>query len=90
MAQKFWPGATTLVLSSAMSVRWPANIELCALIAKIGPIYMTSANISGQKPYSLAKAKEVFAGKIKTFYDFGKGSNRPSKIIDVKTGKVYR
>lgn len=90
MAIKVWPGATTLVLSSQVSVRLPDNVKLCNLIKKIGPIYMTSANISGDKPYTLEQAREIFRGKITKFYDFGLGSNKPSTVIDVKTGKVYR
>lgn len=88
-AQKFWPGATTLVLSNELALRMPDKKELCELIEKTGPVYMTSANISGEKPLSLEEAKNTF-NQVKRTYDFGPGSGQASKIIRVEDGEVLR
>jgi tRNA threonylcarbamoyl adenosine modification protein (Sua5/YciO/YrdC/YwlC family) len=61
LAEKFWPGAVTLVLDAShrlplkvtantgrVALRWPKSKVVCALIEETGgPITGTSANISG-------------------------------------------
>ncbi|MBX4209843.1 MAG: Sua5/YciO/YrdC/YwlC family protein [Mollicutes bacterium PWAP] len=89
-AKKYWPGNTTLVFNDDIAIRIPNNNKLIKMIDEIGPIFMTSANISGEKNYSLKKAKKVFKDKITNFYDFGKMSGKSSKIIDIRTGKFLR
>lgn len=88
-AKEHWPGATTLILSENLALRMPGNDGLCRLIQQLGPIWMTSANISGQKPLTFEEAKETFQ-EITQYYDFGKGSGRPSQLINVKTGEVIK
>ena len=89
LADEFWPGATTLILSKTVAVRMPDVLELCNLIKQIGPIYMTSANISGQKENTLEEAKITFPD-VKKYYEFGLGTGVASSIIDVNTKKVLR
>ena len=53
LAERFWPGALTLVLSSStggetQAFRAPDHAVALALIASSGPILATSANISDQ------------------------------------------
>lgn len=67
----------------------PDNKGLLSLIDQMGPIYMTSANYSGQKQLTFEDAKEIFH-EIRRYFDFGTGSGKPSKIIDVRTGEVLR
>lgn len=67
----------------------PNTPGLLKIINNIGPIYMTSANLSGKKALKLKQARKVF-NEITTYYDFGKGSGKPSKIIDLKTGEELR
>ena len=88
LAKKVWPGATTIVVNTSLAVRMPDNKGLLKLINSLGPIYMTSANSSGQKQLSFKEAK-VFFKEITTYYNFGNGSGKESKIIDLD-GKVYR
>ncbi|XP_035205634.1 peptide chain release factor 1-like [Stegodyphus dumicola] len=64
----------------------PNTKVVCSDINKIGPIYMTSANISGEPVLSFEEAIKRF-NIIKKHYNFGEGSNIPSKLIDVKTKK---
>ncbi|MCK5946029.1 MAG: Sua5/YciO/YrdC/YwlC family protein [Mycoplasmataceae bacterium] len=89
MAEEFWPGQTTLALSDKVAVRMPDNLALRDLIIAKGPVYMTSANVSDEKPLGLWEAKEVFY-EVKKFYDFGKGTGKPSAIIRVSDGEVLR
>lgn len=89
LAKEYWPGATTLVLSDTLALRLPDSKELRDLILQLGPVYMTSANISGEPALPLEEAKGAFY-EIKTFYNFGAGSGKPSQIIDVKTGNILR
>ena len=88
-AKKVWPGATTLVLSESVAVRMPDKKGLLNLIDDIGPIYMTSANISGKKQLSFEEAIKEFP-MIERNYNFGVGSGKPSTIIRVEDGKVFR
>lgn len=89
-AKEYWPGATTLILNDELALRMPDNEALCHFILQTGgPIWMTSANISGQKPLTFEEAKETFQ-EIKQFFDFGKGSGRPSQLINVNTGEVIK
>jgi L-threonylcarbamoyladenylate synthase len=51
LAERFWPGALTLVLpgaDSSQAFRAPDHPVALALIAEAGPIFATSANISDQ------------------------------------------
>ena len=88
-AKKYWPGKVSLVISDKLALRIPGNKKLRELIIKKGPVYMTSANISGKKQLSFKQAKEKFS-QIKEVYNFGKGDGKPSKIIRVSDGKVLR
>lgn len=89
-AQRYWPGATTLVLSEKLALRIPDNDNLINLLLDKGPCYLTSANISGKKPVaSIKEAKKIFKD-VNNFYDFGPMSGKSSTIIDVKNGKVLR
>lgn len=89
LAAKYWPGPVTLVLSAKLALRIPANSHLLDLIRKIGPIYMTSANLSGRKPLEFDEAIKKFT-KIKKHYNFGYGRGVSSMIIRVIDGKILR
>lgn len=89
LAKEYWPGAVTLVCNDKLALRMPNTPGLLQLIDQLGPIYMTSANFSGKKVLKFKKAKEAFQ-EITKFYDFGEGSNKASKIIDVQTEEVLR
>ncbi|WKX02495.1 L-threonylcarbamoyladenylate synthase [Candidatus Mycoplasma mahonii] len=88
-AEKVWPGQTTLVINDTLAVRVPDKPALQGLLRLKGPCYMTSANKSGKKHLSLADAKETFP-KILEYHDYGEGSERPSKIIDIRNNEVLR
>ncbi|OAB48862.1 Sua5/YciO/YrdC/YwlC family protein [Mycoplasmopsis gallinarum] len=85
-AQKYWPGAYSIVINN-QGFRMPNNKMLCDFLLKNGPMYLTSANISGQNPIKLSEASKVFP-EVKNIYDFGEStqSNEASKIynLDIK------
>lgn len=105
LAERFWPGALTIVLPRAklvpdiitgggetVAVRLPAHEVPVALIKGLGePIAATSANVSG-RPSALT-AGEVFSqlgDKIELVIDGGRCLlGKESSIVDV-TGRVPR
>lgn len=85
---KYWPGDTTLIING-QGYRMPNHPGLLELIEKEGPFYLTSANISNCETITdINEAKKIFPC-LKVF-DFGKGSNNASQIIDTDTGKRLR
>lgn len=89
LADKHWPGNTTLVLTETIAVRMPDCDELRKMIDTHGAIYMTSANISGEPQLTFEQAVDKFP-QIEQHYNYCEGSGRPSTIIDVNTMKVLR
>ncbi|UWD34330.1 Sua5/YciO/YrdC/YwlC family protein [Mesomycoplasma molare] len=88
LAKKYWPGNTTLIVNE-QGFRMPNQKGLLNLLEKEGPCWVTSANISGEKSLDLEEAKKKFF-MIKKVYNFGVGSNIPSKIIRVETLEELR
>jgi L-threonylcarbamoyladenylate synthase len=96
LAGRFWPGPLTLVvpkhpeLSEAVSasgtvgVRMPDHPVARALLRLVGPMAVTSANISGRP--SPIDAKEVFnqlGGRVALIIDGGKTPGGvPSTVVD--------
>lgn len=89
LANRYWPGEVTLALNDKVSLRMPNNTTIRNFIKMQGPIYSTSANKSGDEVYSMELAKERFQ-EIQNYYYFGKGTNKPSKIIRVTDEEVIR
>ena len=89
LAKKYWPGNVTLVLTESIAVRMPDCKPLQEMIKKHGAVYMTSANISGEKQLTFEQACEKFS-YIKNTYNFCEGSGKPSMIIDVNTKNILR
>ncbi|MDW2860937.1 Sua5/YciO/YrdC/YwlC family protein [Mesomycoplasma ovipneumoniae] len=80
-SKKYWPGAVTFIIEKK-SFRIPGLKKYQDLFIKNGPAFVTSANISGQKPLNFNGARQLF-WQITKFYDFGHGSGQPSKIYDI-------
>jgi L-threonylcarbamoyladenylate synthase len=101
LAEKFWPGALTLVvpanarvpkilISGGMSVavRVPNHHTTRALIDALrSPIAATSANISGARdPSTASQVLEQLSGRIPLILDGGPTrGNIPSTVVDVTT-----
>jgi L-threonylcarbamoyladenylate synthase len=96
IAHQFWPGPLTLVvpklksLPNALSqdgtigVRMPDHPTALALLRKIGPLAVTSANVSGED--NTNTADEVYKqlnGRVHLIIDGGKTSGGvPSTVLD--------
>ena len=106
LAARFWPGPMTLVVPKSLElpgeisngptvgVRIPDHPVARALLRLVGPMAVTSANISGQP--SPSTAQEVFAqlsGRILLVLDGGKTPGGiPSTVVDCvgADAKVFR
>ncbi|MCK5867143.1 MAG: Sua5/YciO/YrdC/YwlC family protein [Mycoplasmataceae bacterium] len=89
LAKEVWPGNTTLALSESIALRIPDQKGLLEWILEKGPVYLTSANIAGKAPESFEVAKKQFSN-IGGAHNFGEGSGKPSKIINVNDGEILR
>jgi L-threonylcarbamoyladenylate synthase len=96
LAHRFWPGPLTLVvpklpiLPDALSqdgtigVRMPDHPIALALLRKIGPLAVTSANISGEENANTAEeVNRQLNGRVHLILDGGKISGGvPSTVVD--------
>lgn len=98
LAEKFWPGALTLILRSQPSLSWdlgetkgtvalriPNNDVTLALLKEVGPLAVSSANLTGQAAATNAdQAEQYFASKVGVYLDGGPTkSSKPSTILDL-------
>jgi tRNA threonylcarbamoyl adenosine modification protein (Sua5/YciO/YrdC/YwlC family) len=98
LAAAFWPGGLTLILPAAdglsldlgetkgrIAVRMPANDDLIELIATVGPLAATSANVSGAPtPSTVADIRAELGDAVGVYLDGGPASaDVPSTIVDV-------
>jgi L-threonylcarbamoyladenylate synthase len=93
----FWPGPLTLVLHSQSSLMWdlgetngtvalrmPQNDAALKLLAEVGPMAVTSANISGQPPaQTILEAATQLGSAVSVYLDAGPSADRlASTILD--------
>lgn len=101
VAERFMPGAVTLVLEKRrdvpetvagekIAVRVPDSKTALALASLAGPITATSANIHGMKePSDMETAREQLGSAVDMYMDGGKLNGIPSTVVDM-TGKKIR
>jgi len=105
LAQKFWPGALTLVVNAAhkiplkvtagtgrIALRWPRSEVVRKLIEEFeGPVTGTSANISGfSSCASAAQVMKQLGSRVPLVLDAGEtGATLPSTIVEL-TGDAWR
>lgn len=105
LAQKFWPGALTIVVEASQSLplkvtankgrvalRWPNSPVACAIIEQVGsPITGTSANISGFPSCSNAQelAKQL-GERLPLILDGGDTGGRISSTIVNLNGRKWK
>ena len=88
LVKRFMPGPLTIVLPSkvpelgeTVALRIPAHTIPLLLIEKIGPITLTSANISGGKPpKTVGDTMEI---DVKYRIDCGELPGKPSTIVSL-------
>jgi L-threonylcarbamoyladenylate synthase len=96
LAHHFWPGPLTLVVAKqkdlpdvlspdgSIGVRMPDHPVALALLRKIGPLAVTSANISGQdNANSAEEVKAQLNGRVHLILDGGRTSGGiPSTVVN--------
>lgn len=96
LAARYWPGPLTIVVSvarelSAMlgsegtaGLRVPDDDVCRALLARTGPLAVTSANLHGAAPATTAASVlDVFADGIDAVLDAGRRDGAVSTVVDV-------
>lgn len=101
LAAAFWPGALTLILPETelaweigdtrggVAVRIPLHDDLLALLEAVGPMAVTSANITGEPtPRTVGEIAERFGDAVGVYLDGGESpSETGSTIVDLAKGK---
>jgi tRNA threonylcarbamoyl adenosine modification protein (Sua5/YciO/YrdC/YwlC family) len=104
LADKFWPGALTMIVRAQPSLSWdlgetkgtvalriPNQDFTLALLKDVGPLAVSSANLTGQEPANdITAAEAFFEDKVGVYLDAGPAKgNIPSTIVDLtEDGKV--
>lgn len=95
LAEAFWPGPLTLVVSAAPEVasrvhsktatiglRWAASALIDTLIDRCGPLLATSANPAGRQPAtSLSGLIGYFGGELAATIDGGPAGTTASTVL---------
>jgi L-threonylcarbamoyladenylate synthase len=102
LVDAFWPGALTLVAKHQPSLQWdlgdtrgtvavrmPLHPVAIELLTEVGPMAVSSANLTGHAaPEDCDAAQEMLGDSVSVYLDGGPTpGNVPSSIVDV-TGKV--
>lgn len=96
LAERFWPGALTMVLSrqpsftsklggdrASVGLRCPHHPALAELLAEVGPLAVTSANLSGRPtPSTAAEAAAELGGEAAVVVDGGTLAGVASTVVD--------
>lgn len=107
LIEAFWPGDVSIVLPHAPSLNWdlgttkgtvmlrmPLHPVALELLREVGPMAVSSANISGRPPAITAlEAQEQFGEDVQVYLDGGpSGDPVPSTIVDLTGGtpKILR
>lgn len=98
LIRAFWPGALTLVVQQAPSLAWdlgdargtvalrmPLHPVALELLREVGPLAVSSANVSGQPPATTAAEAQAQLGDLVGVYlDGGKADHSvASTIVDL-------
>jgi tRNA threonylcarbamoyl adenosine modification protein (Sua5/YciO/YrdC/YwlC family) len=102
LVEAFWPGPLTLIVRAAPSLSWdlgqtrgtvavrmPLHPVTLAILTEIGPLAVSSANLTGQPPATDAASAEAQLGdSVRVYLDAGSsGEPVASTIVDL-TGEV--
>ncbi|QFG67824.1 L-threonylcarbamoyladenylate synthase [Ornithinimicrobium pratense] len=102
LMRQFWPGPLTLVFRSQPSLQWdlgetngtvalrmPDDEVALALLTEVGPLAVTSANVTGQPAATTAQeALDQLGGAVTVYLDGGpRTGGLPSTIVDCTGGE---
>jgi L-threonylcarbamoyladenylate synthase len=94
----YWPGPLTLVVAEQPGMQWrlgdndgtvavrmPHDDVALAVIAAVGPLAVTSANLSGHQPATtVAEAHHQLGDRVRCYLDDGpRTTHQPSTIVDL-------
>lgn len=98
LIRAFWPGALSLVVQQAPSLAWdlgdaqgtvmlrmPLHPVALELLREVGPLAVSSANISGQPPATtVTEARDQLGGSAAVYLDGGPAEHaQASTIVDL-------
>lgn len=98
LADTFWPGALTLILRAQPSLSWdlgetkgtvalrmPDHKIALALLQEVGPMAVSSANLTGEPAATTCQQAEAYLGKsVQVYLDGGTSpKGEPSTILDL-------
>ena len=98
LAETFWPGALTMIFKAQGSLTWdlgetkgtvalriPNNDVTLALLKEVGPLAVSSANLTGEPAAeTIDEAENYFGKKVGVYLNGGASkSAKPSAILDL-------
>ncbi len=90
LMKRYWPGELTIICGDT-ALRWVKNNLLNKIIARVGPLYLTSANLSGKPPFiNKAEAKKTFRDKVACYVGGTINNGISSTIINSYDLKIIR
>lgn len=104
LIRAFWPGALSIVVQQAPSLRWdlgegrgtvvvrmPLHAVAIELLREIGPMAVSSANISGRPPAITADdARRQLGDAVEVYLDAGPSAQQAASTIVDLTGTAPR
>jgi L-threonylcarbamoyladenylate synthase len=104
LIRAFWPGALSLVVAQAPSLQWdlgdargtvmlrmPLHPVAIELLREVGPMAVSSANISGRPPaVDTAQARDQLGDLVEVYLDGGKAAQQAASTIVDLTGEAPR
>ncbi|WP_279106968.1 L-threonylcarbamoyladenylate synthase [Gordonia paraffinivorans] len=102
LIEAFWPGGLSLVVRQAPSLAWdlgdtdgtvmlrmPLHPVAIEVLREVGPMAVSSANVSGRPPATtVEEAQEQLGDEVAVYLDGGRAPiARPSTIVDVSGGE---
>ena len=90
IASIYWPGALSIALDT-YALRMPNCKKITDLLKIIGPIYLSSANLNGEKPMKYQEAKIAFKNEVKIHLNYSpKSSELSSTVIKASNMQILR
>lgn len=100
LIQAFWPGGLSLVVQQAPSLAWdlgdtrgtvmlrmPLHPVAIEVLREVGPLAVSSANISGQPPaVTAAEARNQLGARVEVYLDGGPSPGQAASTIVDLTG----
>lgn len=98
----FMPGRITIILKKrkeiddimtfgkeTIGIRIPNDEFVLTLLKNVGPMFVTSANISGNKDATTtSEVLKQLAGRIPVIVDGKSGDNKPSTVVDLTGANI--